>query len=129
MTASSRRPIRKPNCSAASIASTACPAPPSRHAIIAAPTALSPIEAGWGPETMTTMTSHMRRRVGRTTAILIGLGLSLGGCMHDGLVATAKNFPDDYRLRHPIAVEEANHSIVIFVGQGRGGLSAEQRAD
>jgi pilus assembly protein CpaD len=78
---------------------------------------------------MTTMTSDMRRRVGRTTAILIGLGLSLGGCMHDGPVATATNFPDDYRLRHPIAVEEANHSIVIFVGQGRGGLSAEQRAD
>ncbi len=37
--------------------------------------------------------------------------------------------PDDYRLRHPIAVEESNHSIVIFVGQARGGLSASQRAD
>ena len=37
--------------------------------------------------------------------------------------------PDDYRLRHPIAIEEANRSIVIFVGHGRGGLSAPQRAD
>ena len=37
--------------------------------------------------------------------------------------------PDDYRLRHPIAVQEANRSIVVFVGHARGGLSAPQRAD
>ena len=37
--------------------------------------------------------------------------------------------PDDYRLRHPIAITEANRSIVIFVGNARGGLSASQRAD
>jgi pilus assembly protein CpaD len=36
---------------------------------------------------------------------------------------------DDYRLRHPIAIEETNRSIVIFVGHARGGLSASQRAD
>ena len=39
------------------------------------------------------------------------------------------SIPDDYRLRHPIAVQEANRSIVIFVGHARGGLSAPQRAD
>jgi pilus assembly protein CpaD len=78
---------------------------------------------------MTTATSHKRRRAGGTAAMLIALGLSLGGCMHDDRVATSAIVPDDYRLRHPIAVEEANHSIVIFVGQGRGGLTAEQRAD
>ncbi len=32
-------------------------------------------------------------------------------------------------MRHPIAIEEANRSVVIFVGQARGGLSAAQRAD
>ena len=37
--------------------------------------------------------------------------------------------PNDYRLRHPIAIEEANRSIDLFVGHGRGGLSASQRAD
>ena len=37
--------------------------------------------------------------------------------------------PNDYRLRHPIAVQEADRSIVVFVGRGRGGLSASQRAD
>ena len=39
------------------------------------------------------------------------------------------SIPDDYRLRHPIAIEEANRSVVIFVGHARGGLSASQRAD
>ena len=37
--------------------------------------------------------------------------------------------PEDYRLRHPIAIEEADHSVVIFVGTARGGLSASQRTD
>jgi pilus assembly protein CpaD len=37
--------------------------------------------------------------------------------------------PSDYRLRHPIAVQEADRSIVVFVGHARGGLSASQRAD
>ncbi len=77
---------------------------------------------------MTTTTSHKRRRAVKSAAILIGLGLSLGGCIHNDQSATA-SIPDDYRLRHPIAIEEAKNSIVIFVGQGRGGLSAEQRAD
>jgi pilus assembly protein CpaD len=37
--------------------------------------------------------------------------------------------PDDYRQRHPIALQEADQSVVIFVGHARGGLSASQRAD
>ncbi len=37
--------------------------------------------------------------------------------------------PDDYRLRHPIVVQEADRSVVIFIGHARGGLSASQRAD
>ena len=79
---------------------------------------------------MEARTSHRRLRAGRMAISLVGLGLSLGGCMHDyGPVATTASVPDDYRLRHPIAIEEADHAIVVLVGQGRGGLSAEQRAD
>jgi pilus assembly protein CpaD len=78
---------------------------------------------------MKARTSHSLSRAAVMAATLVGLGLSLGGCMHDEPVATTASIPDDYRLRHPIAVEEANHEIVVFVGQGRGGLSAEQRAD
>ena len=65
----------------------------------------------------------------RLTAALVGLAVALGACTHTDEVATTAAIPDDYRLRHPIAVHEANTSIVVFVGQGRGGLTAEQRAD
>jgi pilus assembly protein CpaD len=60
---------------------------------------------------------------------LLGLAIALGACTHTDQVATTASVPDDYRLRHPIAIREANRSVVIFVGQARGGLSAEQRAD
>jgi pilus assembly protein CpaD len=42
---------------------------------------------------------------------------------------TTASVPDDYRLRHPIAIQEADRSIVVFVGRGRGGISASQRSD
>jgi len=62
-------------------------------------------------------------------AAIVGLAVTLGACTHTDEVATTASVPDDYRLRHPIAIREANRSVVIFVGQARGGLSAEQRAD
>src|SRR6185437_2131790 len=60
---------------------------------------------------------------------LIGLSVALSACNHTTDVVTTASVPDDYRLRHPIAVQEADRSIVVFVGRGRGGLSASQRAD
>jgi pilus assembly protein CpaD len=60
---------------------------------------------------------------------LAGLALVLGACTHTDQAATTASIPDDYRQRHPIAIHEADTSIVVFVGQGRGGLTAEQRAD
>ena len=48
---------------------------------------------------------------------------------HSGNEVVHRGIPDDYRLRHPIAIEEANQSIELFVGQGRGGLTATQRTD
>jgi pilus assembly protein CpaD len=78
---------------------------------------------------MTSTTSLDRKRALRMAAALIGLAAALGACTHTGDVATTSSIPDDYHMRHPIAVEEANHSIVVFVGRGRGGLSASQRAD
>src|SRR4051794_7313031 len=65
----------------------------------------------------------------RLLCALAGVSLALGACTYtNGEIVTA-SVPDDYRLRHPIAVQEANRSIVIFVGQGRGGLTAPQRTD
>jgi len=65
----------------------------------------------------------------RFAGALIALAVGLGACTHTDDAATMASIPDDYRLRHPIAVREANRSIVLFVGQARGGLTAEQRAD
>jgi len=70
-----------------------------------------------------------RSRAFRLAGALAGLAVVLGACRHTGDVAVAEPDPQDYRLRHPIAIEEANRSVVIFVGQARGGLSAAQRAD
>ena len=77
---------------------------------------------------MTNRTPVDRYRTLRLAAALVGLSAALGACNYTGEVVTA-SVPDDYRLRHPIAVEEGNHSIVVFVGHARGGLSAPQRAD
>ena len=69
-----------------------------------------------------------RKRAFRMAGALVGLAVVLGACTHTDDELTA-SIPDDYRLRHPIVVQEANQSVVIFVGQARGGLSASQRAD
>jgi pilus assembly protein CpaD len=65
----------------------------------------------------------------RTAAALVALALALGACTHTDEAVSTISYPDDYRMRHPIAVEESNESIVVFVGRGRGGLTAEERAD
>jgi pilus assembly protein CpaD len=69
------------------------------------------------------------RRAFRIAAALAGLAVVLGACTHTDDAVTTASIPDDYRLRHPIAIQEADQSIVIFVGHARGGLSATQRAD
>jgi len=64
----------------------------------------------------------------RLFGVLLGLSAALGACAQSTEIVTA-SVPDDYRQRHPIAVTEANRSIVVFVGSGRGGLSTPQRTD
>src|ERR1700694_5199691 len=69
-----------------------------------------------------------RNRAFRMAGPLVGLAVVLGACTHTNDQVTA-SVPDDYRLRHPIVIQEADRSVVIFVGHARGGLSASQRAD
>ena len=79
---------------------------------------------------MTNETSLDRLRALRFIGAMAGLSVALAACSETtGSVATPMPAPDDYRLRHPIAVQEANRSIVVFVGHARGGLSAPQRDD
>ncbi|QWG11379.1 CpaD family pilus assembly protein [Bradyrhizobium sediminis] len=79
---------------------------------------------------MTNMISVDRYRSLRLLGALVGLSAVLGACTYNTTaeLVTAST-PTDYRLRHPIAVTEGDHSIVVFVGHARGGLSASQRAD
>jgi pilus assembly protein CpaD len=78
--------------------------------------------------TMINRTPVDRLRAVRTLSALVGLSVMLGAC-NTGAETVTASVPDDYRLRHPIAIQEANRSIMVFVGQARGGLSASQRAD
>jgi pilus assembly protein CpaD len=76
----------------------------------------------------------MTRAIGRyrkslLLSVLFGLGLGLAGCNTTTDQIVTGGVPEDYRARHPIAIEEGTHSIVVFVGRGRGGLSPEQRSD
>src|SRR5580704_12128370 len=70
-----------------------------------------------------------RKRAFRMAGTLVGLAVVLGACTHTSDEVTTASIPEDYRLRHPIAIQEADQSVVIFVGHARGGLSASQRAD
>jgi pilus assembly protein CpaD len=78
--------------------------------------------------TMIDRTPAARLHTLRTLSALVGLSVMLGACNTGAEIVTA-SVPDDYRLRHPISIREADRSITVFVGQARGGLSASQRAD
>lgn len=62
-------------------------------------------------------------------AALFGATLGLGACNTTSEQIVTASVPEDYRARHPIAIEEGKHAIVVFVGRGRGELSPEQRGD
>jgi pilus assembly protein CpaD len=78
---------------------------------------------------MTYRTSVDRHRTLRLLGALAGLSVTLGACVNTGGELVTASVPNDYRLRHPIAIQEADRSVVIFVGHARGGLTASQRAD
>ena len=79
---------------------------------------------------MTNRTPRDRLRTLRLLGALAGLSAALGACTYTSAeVVTTASLPNDYRQRHPIAVQEADTSIVVFIGHARGGLSAAQRAD
>src|ERR1700692_4081209 len=77
---------------------------------------------------MTAQIPADRSGVFRVAGALVGLAVVLGACTHTDRAVIA-SVPEDYRLRRPIAIQEANPSVVIFVGRARGGRSASQRAD
>lgn len=58
---------------------------------------------------------------------VVGGAMMLAGCYTNDRIATPVAY--DYRLRHPIAITEGPRTIQLFVGESRGGLNGDQRAD
>lgn len=77
---------------------------------------------------MTTRPPAELRRGIHLAIALAALSLTAGACTHTSEEVTA-SIPNDYRLRHPIVIQESERTVNVFVGSGRGGLSASQRAD
>jgi pilus assembly protein CpaD len=61
-------------------------------------------------------------------AVAAGCALFLCGCTTDQKVASAPEPPNDYRLRHPITMQESDRTIELFIGSNRGELTPTQRA-
>ncbi|MPZ55796.1 MAG: pilus assembly protein CpaD [Rhizobiales bacterium] len=62
-------------------------------------------------------------------ALLAGCAALLAGCnTHSGKDITAA-VPADYRQRHPIVIKEKDRTVELFIGNSRGGLTPDQRAD
>jgi pilus assembly protein CpaD len=78
---------------------------------------------------MTSAPTSDRNRTLRTFGAVLGAAIALCACTYAPEAVITGGAPDDYRLRHPIAIKEGTQSIVIFVGHARGGLSVIQRSD
>lgn len=77
---------------------------------------------------MTTRVPHLKRSL-RVAVALLGASAALGACTHTDQDTVTGSIPNDYRLRHPIVIQEANRTTEVFVGSGRGGLTSAQRSD
>ena len=78
------------------------------------------------------LTTIVKRRSATALRALavVGLATSLAGCYTQHVTQQAA-YPDDYHERHPITLKEREHTVEVFVGRNRGGLtpkSARRRA-
>ena len=62
---------------------------------------------------------------------LVLMTATLGGCYttREQVASAPPPPPNDYRLRHPISIQEKDRTVVLFIGNSRGGLTPSQRAD
>lgn len=81
--------------------------------------------------TVRTMIAESRGTAGLAirVAIVVACAIFICGCNTEQQVAAVPDVPTDYRLRHPITISEADHTLQVFVGSNRGELNATQRAE
>ena len=77
---------------------------------------------------MSTIDLTIARRCAARGLLLAGIAVAIAGCQTMARDTTG-SIPTDYRARHPIAIKEGNHTLTLFVGAGRGGLTPMQRAE
>src|SRR5436305_1431473 len=122
MTVSPTPPIPPPFCWDASTRSTARPGMWRRPLAIRANMASFSIDA--------TRTKSMTKSITLARALaFVSFAALLAGCQTSSRVEVAQSIPDDYRLRHPIAVREKVQSMTVFIGDARGTLTPTQRAE
>ena len=67
------------------------------------------------------------RSLGVRAVVIASLAAAVAGCTT--VTDTTGGIPESFRERHPIRVVEGKKPLVLFIGPGRGGLSAMQRAE
>ena len=75
--------------------------------------------------------SHVARRtvaIGLRTLVLGTAAAILAGC-YTAQEAILDTIPNDYRQRHPIVLKEAPRTVELFIGNRRGTLTGNQRAE
>ena len=82
-------------------------------------------------ETVHTMTASRRRSVAGLVVRAAAAGacaVFVCGCNTDQQVTGAPEAPTDYRMRHPITLQESSRTLELFIGSNRGELNPTQRA-
>jgi len=80
------------------------------------------------PSSRSPKSSRRESRIAVMRGMLVAAGaMVLAGCYT--VKDTTGAIPADYRQRHPITIKETDHTIEVFIGASRGGLTAHQRAD
>ena len=76
------------------------------------------------------MLTDLRRmkRLAVRGLLIAGLAAAVAGCKTTELDTTG-GIPERYKERHPITLKEGKKTLMVFVGTGRGGLTAMQRAE
>ena len=62
------------------------------------------------------------------TAAAVTCALAVCGCNTDQQATAVPDVPTDYRLRHPITLQESDRTLELFIGSNRGELNPTQRA-
>src|SRR2546423_12999116 len=123
MTASRIAPILPRSCSAASTASTARPANRHRQRATTASTASFWIDGRDEDKAMKKL-NHVARALA-----FVSIAALTAGCKTTSTEEVVSSVPNDYRLRHPIAVREKAQILTVFIGDGRGALTPAPRAE